>query len=132
MILSMRKWYERLITSRRGNIHIINLNVGRCSDLVLKGFLKRFLERYDELNLKCFKCIFVFKALTGLKKAVILRWDSNFSPSDQKVLTQNTQKEFEFLNLCHFDEKVTVVEVSLQMVFIDDDFVKKWKNELCI
>ena len=68
----------------------------------------------------------MFKALTGLKKAVILRLDSTFSPNDQGILDENVQREF--LKFCHFDETVTMVEVSLHMVFIYDNFVDKWKK----
>ena len=132
IILSKIKWLEGLIKYRRGDIHIINVEVEKYNNLVLEGFLKQVFERYKKLNLKCFKCIVVFKALTGLKKSVILNCNSNFSPKDQKFLTKNIQTEFEFLNLCHFDETVTIVEVSLHMVFIDDDFVDKWKNVLYV
>ena len=133
MILSKLNWLQGLIKYRRVDIHVINIENNKYHKLVLGGFLKQALERYKALNLKCFKCVFVFKALTGLKKAVILRLDSTFSPNDYDILAEDVQRKFEFLNLCHFDETVTIVEVSLHMVFIDDDFVDKWKkNELYV
>ena len=133
IFLSKIKWMQRLIKYRRLDIHVINIETNKSPKLVLGGFLKEALKRYKELNLKRFRCVLVFKALTGLKKAVILRLDSTFSPNDHEIVSENVQRKFEFLNFCHFDETVTMVEVSLHMVFIDDDFVDKWKkNEVYI
>ena len=135
MILSTLNlnWLQGLVKYRRADIHVINIENNKFHKLVLGEFLKHTLERYKTLNLKCFKCVFVFKALTGLKKAVILRLDSTFSPNDHDILAEDVQRKFKFLNRCHFDETVTIVEVSLHMVFIDDDFVDKWKkNELYV